>query len=76
MSTPQTKRNGLSGAGIGAIDLTTGQIRRDAYLYENKELIIQGITGVVRSYYFAFDRIPEYSEHTKSMTLLNEKIEA
>ncbi len=76
MSAPHTKRSGLSGSGIGVIDLTTGQIRRDAYLYDNKELIIQGITGVVRSYYFAFDSIPEYSEHTKSMTLLNEKIEA
>ena len=76
MSAPQTKRSRLSGSGIGAIDLTTGQIRRDAYLYENKELIIQGVTGVIRSYYFAFDSIPEYSEHTRSMTLLNEKIEA
>ena len=76
MSAPQTKRSIHSNAGIGVIDLTTGQIRRDAYLYENRDLIIQGITGVVRSYYFSFDSIPEYSEHTKSMTLLNEKIEA
>ena len=76
MSAPQTKRTDFSSAGIGVIDLTTGQIRRDAYLYDNKEMIIQGITGVVRSYYFSFDSIPEYSEHTKSMTLLNEKIQA
>ena len=75
MTAPNEKRS-FSGAGIGAIDLTSGQIRRDAYLFENKEMIVQGITGVVRSYYFAFDSIPEYAEHTRSMTLLNEKIQA
>jgi len=75
MTAPKARRN-YSESGIGAIDLTSGQIRRDAYLFENKEMIIQGITGVVRSYYFAFDSIPAYAEHTRSMTVLNEKIEA